>query len=143
MINQIIKVCQKLEVFNTMLLLPLQVPLEVHLGWNFYNDLGIESHRFRQWLRKLYLFYKIEKNWLTWTSVTTGSPDHQNHKVVINMTPNQLRMLQHSTLSTLSLFHKHTLNPLRWFEINWYKYFQFSRKWNSGITSLWQSEVWP
>ena len=53
MINQIMKLSvKKLKIFSTMLLLKL------------YNELGFEYLKFRRWLRKLYLFYKIKKNGL-------------------------------------------------------------------------------
>ena len=46
----------------------------------FDTEVGLKSPKFRRWFRKLFLFYKIKKNWLTRISpqYDTTKEDVQN-----------------------------------------------------------------
>ena len=66
MINQTMKVklCQNIKRFQYNDSLAIMGAIKVTSQIKFYNELGLESLKFRHWFRKLCLFCKIKKHGL-------------------------------------------------------------------------------
>ena len=124
MINQIMKTSvNKLKVFNIVLPLESLVLLKQHPDLNLYNEIGLESLKFRRWLGKLCAFYKIKSTGL--------------HSYLYDLIPNSSHMYNNRSVEDVAMLYSRT-------DIFYYSFFPSTiSEWNKLDLKAWQSFDFP